>query len=62
MIWRMEKLKESLCLWEGLENELGDIRSQIKEKTALLRTTDLTISNLCKGSAPRHRGRVIVLG
>lgn len=53
---------QTLCLWEGLENELEDIRGQIKEKTKLLISSDMTITNLSKGSAPRHRGRVIVLG
>lgn len=45
-------MSQSLCLWEGLENELQDIRGQIKEKTRLLNTKDIGIFNLSKGSSP----------
>lgn len=62
---KMEKIKQLLCLREGLENELEDIRSQIKEKTLRLDSSDLTITNMCKGSAPsaqRHsRARLVGL-
>lgn len=58
----MEKIKQSLCLWEGLENELDGIRGQIKEKTLLLDSSSIMITNLCKASAPQHGSRVIVLG
>lgn len=37
-----------MCLWEGLENELEDIRGEIKEKSWLLDSSDTRIANLCK--------------
>lgn len=54
-----KKIKQSLCLWEGLENELQDIRGQIQEKTSLLDSSDLTITNLSK--VPLLGGTVTVL-
>lgn len=46
-----------MCLWEGLENELEDIRDEIKEKTLLLDSSDTRIANLCKGPVPLLSGK-----
>lgn len=41
-------MKQS-CLWEGLENELEDVRGQIREKTLLLLdSSDIMITDRCK--------------
>lgn len=43
-----EEIKHNSVFLEELENELDDVRNQIKEKTALLVSSDLRVTNLCR--------------